>query len=147
MDFPLINGRRYSFASVILKINGRQVVGVKEVSYNWKIDRAKVRGTNIQPLGMTRGEYDCEGSLTFYKEDYDELIANLGDGYGEAVFDIAVSYADVGQPTVTDELRGCSLGGAEKSPSQGTDALEVKCDLSITYILENGRKALRGMRV
>ncbi len=143
----MINGRRYSFASVKLKVAGREYVGVKEVSYNWKIERSKVRGANIQPLGMTRGEYDCEGSITFYKEEYDELIAALGNGYGEAVFDVSVTYADVGQPTVTDELRGCSLAGGEKSPSQGTDALEVKCDLSVSYILENGKKALRGMRV
>jgi hypothetical protein len=147
MDFPLINGRRYSYASVKIRVGGTEYTGVKEISYSWSIERSKVRGVGIQPLGMTRGEYDCEGSITLYREDYDELITSLGNGYAEAIFTIAVSYADEGQSTVTDELRGCSLAGAEKSPSQGTDALEVSCDLSIAYILENGKKPLVGMKV
>jgi hypothetical protein len=147
MDFPLINGRRYSFASCRLRIGGREITGFKEISYTHSMERTKVRGVGAQPLGMTRGEYEAEGSVVLYREDWDELRDALGDGFMESIFDIAVSYADEGQTTKTDELRGCSFASNEKNPSQGTDALEVSLDLDVTYILENGKKPLRNMRV
>lgn len=147
MDYPMINGLRYSWASARIQFDGQEYVDIKDITYSHTMDRGEVRGAGPQLLGFTRGEYKAEGSVTFLKEGYDELIAAFGDGYLEKPFNISVSYADVGQPTVTDELVGCRLGKAEKNPSQGTDALEVSCDLHITYLIENGKKPLNQMRL
>lgn len=146
MDYPMINGLRYSWASARFQFDGNEYVDIKEITYSHTIDRGDVRGSGPQLLGFTRGEYKAEGSVTFLKEGYDALLQAFGNGYLERVFDVAVSYAEEGQPTVTDQLVGCRLGKAEKNPSQGTDALEVSCDLHITYILENGKKPLNNMR-
>ena len=107
MDYPMINGLRYSWASVRIQADGNEYVDIKDITYSHTIDRGEVRGSGPQLLGFTRGEYKAEGSITFLKEGYDALIAAFGDGYLEHVFDIAVSYADEGQPTVTDQLVGC----------------------------------------
>ena len=146
MDYPLINGLRYSWASVAIKLDSANQLGIKEISYSHSVDRGEVRGVGPQVIGHTRGEYKAEGSITFLKEEYDAFVAKNGDGYMEKVFDISVSYAEIGNATVTDQLVGCRLSKAEKSPSAGTDALEVSCDLTILYLIENGKKPLVNMK-
>ncbi len=147
MDFPLINGHRFSWASVALKVDGAEVVHVKEISYTHKLEAGMVRGTGAQVAGRTRGEYSAEGSMTLLREGWDELRIALGDGYLEKSFPIIVSYAEDGQAVVTDELVGARITSVENSPSQGSDGLEVSLELSLLYVLENGKKPLRNMRL
>lgn len=143
--FPLINGRRFSFASLDCRVRGIPVVGIKELSYSDKLEPGAVRGTKAQSLGRTLGDYECDGSITIYREEFDALVAELGDGYGGIAFDITAHYADEGQPTSTDEVRGCRIKNVENNPSQGTDPLEVKLDLDVMYILRNGKCLLPGL--
>lgn len=147
MDFPLINGHRYSWASASFKGDGSEIVHIKELSYTHKLEPGMVRGTGSQVAGRTRGEYSAEGSMTLLREGWDALRDQFGDGYLEKSFALVVSYADDGQPIVTDELVGVRITSVENSPSQGTDGLEVSLELSILYVLENGKKPLRNMRL
>lgn len=147
MDFPLINGHRYSWASASFDIDDSEVVNIKELTYSHQLEPGQVRGTGPQVAGMTRGEYSAEGSMVLLREGWDELRAKMGDGYMEKYFRIVVSYAEEGQPVQTDELVGCRITSVENSPSQGTDGLETSIDLAITYILENGVKPVRDMRL
>lgn len=144
-QYPLINGRRYSFASIDFRMKGIAVVGVKEITYSDKLEPAKVKGTKAQPLGRTLGDYEPEASVTMYREEFDELVAQLGDGYGGIAFDLVCHYADEGAPTSTDEVRGCRIKSVENQHSQGTDGLEVKLELDCMYILRNGKCLLPGL--
>lgn len=146
MDYPLINGNRYSWASVRIRVGSTEYMDVTEISYSHTMERGTVRGVGAQKLGMTRGEYDAEASITFLKEGFDQLVEALGEGYMEIPFDVAVTYADEGQDTNTDQLVGCRISSIEKNPSQGTDGLTVSCELDVQYIIENGVKPLRNMR-
>lgn len=147
MDFPLINGHRFSWASISFDIDGSDIIHIKEISYTSSMETADVRGTGPQKAGTTRGEYNAEGSMTLLAEGWNELRARLGNGYMERRFRLIVSYAEVGQDVQTDELVGCRITSVEKGGSQGTDALEVSLELNITYILENGVQPLLGMRL
>lgn len=147
MDFPLINGHRYSWASIELDIDGADQLQFKEISYSHTLEPGDVRGQGPQVAGTTRGEYSAEGSVTFLKEGHDELIERFGDGYFEKRFNVTVNYAEEGQPVTTDRLVGCRLKASEKSGSQGTDGLEVTAPLHVTYITENGKKPLSNMRL
>jgi len=145
MDYPLINGHRYSYASIELDRNGKKFYGHKEISYSQDLEPGEVRGAHAQLLGRTKGELKAEGSLTTYLEEWQELLDSLGDGYMEQAFDITVSYAEDGRPTVTDKLRGCRIKKVEESHSQGTDGLTMKIDLHILWIEYGGRKPLQKM--
>jgi hypothetical protein len=148
IEFPKINGHRYSWASVTIKSSvGMELIHIKEISYSHKLEPGLVRGTGAQPSGRTRGEYEAEGSFVLQREQWDEYRNKLGDGYMETAVDISVSYAEDGSPVVTDELKGVRITSVENGPSQGTDALEVSCDLSIMYVLEGGKKPLKRMRL
>lgn len=143
---PLVNGNRYDFASIELRIRGQIFTGFKEISYSHKLEPGEVRGSAAQPIARTRGEYSAEGSLTLYRQEYDELVAVLGDGFMETEFEGTVTHAERGQPTITDRLVGVRIKSDDSSYSQGADALEVKLDLSIMYLLKNGKSPLLNLR-
>jgi hypothetical protein len=146
IESPLINGDRYDFASIIAHINGGLVLGVKEISYKNSKERGEVRGTSPQKLARTRGQYKCEASATLYRREFDELITQLGDGYMEIVFPITVSYANDGQPLVTDTIVGCTINEDDHSNSSGTDPTEVKLTFDPMYILIKGIAPIKGLR-
>lgn len=145
MEYPLINGHRYSYASIELDVEGKRFYGHKEISYSQELEPGEVRGAHSQILGRTKGELKPEASLTTYEEEWKEILDALGDGYMEKSLNVTVSYAESGRPTITDKLIGVRIKKVEKSHSQGGDALEVKLDLHPMWIEYNGKKPLKKM--
>jgi hypothetical protein len=145
VDTPLINGNRYSFASIELNVAGRRFIGFSEINYSDNLEPGEVRGAHAQPLGHTQGDYSSEASITMYEEEFNELLDVLGDNFRSARFSVVVSYADEGQKVVTDEIVGCHIGQIEKSRSQGTDGLGVPVTLHPHFIKWNGRNPLPRM--
>lgn len=144
--YPLINGVRYSFASIEADVAGRTVLGMKEIAYTETLEPGEVRGTGSQLLGRTAGDYSVEPSMTMYREEWDDLLDALGEGYLRKSFDVKVTYADEGAPTKTDRLVGCRIKSVEQSNSQGTDALEVKLDLHCMYLVRDERAGIPNLR-
>lgn len=144
--YPFINGHRFDWSSVIITIDGIPYTGVKSITYRQTMTPGLVRGTRAQVTGRTRGQYECEGSLEMYKEDFQLMITALSQlgtrGYMEASFQTMVQYSSGVLATVTDTLAGCRLSSDEDSQSESPDGMVVSCDLSIMYILRNGLSAL-----
>lgn len=145
-NYPLINRRRYSHNNNRFKINGVLFMGLKEINYKHKLDPGEARGTSPQVLGTSRGEYKAEGDCTLYREEADELIITLGDGWMEKQNYLEMSYREEGMPFRTDGLYGVRFIGTDKK-SSGKDPNEVKFDLHIMYIIENGVKPLKDMLI
>lgn len=143
IDYPLINGIRHEWSSCEIKLGGVVYVGVKEVSYSDKLEPTKVYGAHAQPIGRTRGVYSCEGSITLYLAEANELRRALGPGYKEVSFDIVASYSEDELEAITDELVGCRIKGEDHSASQGADALVRKFDLDIMLVRWNGIESLK----
>lgn len=141
MDYPLVNGTRHEWTSIEIKVKGQIVLGVKELSYNDKLEPTKVYGVHAQPLGRTRGVYSAEASITLLLDEANTLIQTLGDGFKEQVFDITCAYSE-GSSTITDEIIGCRIKGLDQSLSQGSDATARKFDLDVMYIVWNGKESL-----
>jgi hypothetical protein len=147
MDAPLINGKRFSFSCIKLKVRSKDRVGVKSLDYDDELEEGEMRGTGPELLGTTEGDYKATGSITFFKKEFDLLIEEMGDGFYQERFDIVVfREADPGDGVSKDELIGCRLKKAASGDAQGADPSEVKCDLSIFYILRNGNTPVKNMR-
>lgn len=145
---PLINGNRYDWSSVVVKINGEEFGGIKEINYSQSLEPGEMRGTRAQVTGRGRGKYNAEGDITFYDSDFYVVAAALdklggGDGAGspgpagmmEVSFDITVSRAEAVLGTVTDVLQGCRLKKIAPGGSEGGDLMVVKCDLHVMALL------------
>lgn len=143
-DYPLINGHKYDFSSISIDLGsqGGIVVGIKEITFSHSLEPGIVRGTRAEKLARTRGEYDAEGSIVFYAGEHEEFVAALSQnnsvGYMEQSFDITLSYSTPNQPTMSVKLFGCRITSEEGGGSQGTDPLEVSCDLNIMRVQTNG---------
>jgi hypothetical protein len=140
--YPQINGIRYDFSTIEANLDGQIFNGIREVTYRHELTPGELSGTRAQLIGRTRGKYRPEGSLTFYKLEYQDFIRRLAarGGYMEVSFDVVVNYqpSPTSADIVTDVLKGCRIKNAENSHSEGEEALIVKADLHIMYILESG---------
>lgn len=143
MEQPLINGHRYDFSSIELTVKGKKYTGFSEITYNQELDRSYVYGAHSQPVGRTRGQLNMEASISMFKEEYYELLAQLGSGYMEVPFDISVVYADNGSRTKNDRLLGCVINGEENSHSAGNENLTVSLTISPMIIAPDGKRPLK----
>lgn len=143
MQYPLVNGHRFSFASAEIRYNGARLMGITSIDYKNTLEAGEARGNHAIRYGTTQGELKSDGSMEMLKEEADEFIRQLGDGYLEKRFQIVVSYAEEGQQTKVDTLVNVRLGEDAQSHSQGTDALKVKFTLNMDYVLRNGKSPVK----
>jgi len=139
VPYPLINGVRFDFSSVEIALGPRIFNGVKEITYKHSLSPGMMSGTRAAVNGRTRGKYEPEASITFYKSEYQEFIRALGPNYMLAEWTAVVNYQELpALEIVTDTLVACRLKSAENSHSEGEEALVVKCDLTLLKVLESG---------
>lgn len=144
---PFINGMRYDFSSIKFMIGGTRYYEVQDISYKDTLAPGSVRGAGAVRRGRTRGVYDAEGSLTLYKQEWENLATDLvalsvGQlGFGEQDFKILCIYSEgISNPAIiTDILEGVRIKSPDNSHKEGGDALVVKLDLDIMRIFHNGK--------
>jgi hypothetical protein len=136
---PLINGFRYQFSNIEIDIDGDVITEVTSIDYEHKLEPGETRGTgSVYATGRTTGEYTASGKIELPIHVAAALRARLGKGYLRKPFPITVSYADEGQPVITDRLFDCRMTGESNSHSNGTDGLVESIDLHIMRVQKNG---------
>lgn len=132
--YPLINGKRFDFSSIIGKIFGKQYLGIKEISYDLEMAPGEVYGTSAQKIGRTRGQAKPSGSISVYREEFADLVGLLGGtGFMEVSFPILVTFQE-GAIVQSDTLIGARIKKVSNSFSSSADALMAKCDLDLMDI-------------
>lgn len=139
LTYPTVNGVRYSFSDVSIKVAEKAFLGVKSINYKWTMKPAMVQGTHPAPLGQTRGVVEFDGSIELYQDEVNALRDALGDGFAEVEFSVYVSY-DNGKRVVTDEIHNCRLADEDTSGSPGADATSRKFTLSFTDLILDGKR-------
>lgn len=138
IEYPLVNGVRHSFASIELKLNGQIFVGFKSINYNRTRTRSKPRGNHPDPLGKTRGENEYTADCEVYLAEWNLFQELLGDGYGDVIFEVQVTYTENGFDSIQDRIIGCTVDSTDASNGQGPDASVRKFDLNPIKIKFNG---------
>lgn len=137
MPFPLINGSYYSYSNIELKIGAAAellIAGVKSINYKDNLGRVKVRGTAMQPLGLTQGRYEANGDIEMYLDAFCLMIGLLGPGWRQMPVYANVTYGPnpgLGIPIVADVIPGFYLGEVDGSHSEGEEALTRKFTMHI----------------
>jgi hypothetical protein len=141
IQYPLINGHRYSFASIEARFNGIPIIGFKSLNYSDELAPGEVYGSRPQLLGATRGKQKASADFEMYRLEFEALKATLGIGgvgFGEQKFDIVAQYAELGQPVITDTVVGFRIQKVEFSNADGTDAIVAKVTGFPLRVLFNG---------
>lgn len=139
LEYPLINGLRYDWSSIELRIRGRRRKGFTEVSYTTSREHGKPGGAGDRRAGRTRGQVSDEASVTMLAEDARKLLAELGQNFGTRPFDIVVSYSE-GIRTHTDTIRGACIKSVGNAHQRGSDGLVIRLDLDPMEILIDGKR-------
>lgn len=147
VEYPNINGIEPSYCDIRMQIGpGVRLVGVKSLNYKDNGEIPKVRGLAANDIGRTIGKNSPEGDVEMLLSEWNKLLpiltVNGTIGYSQFIIPaISVSIAVPGSAalTTTDSLVSVRFFNAEKSFSEGTDALMVKASMSIMRILHGGR--------
>lgn len=140
MIFPNPLGAFYSYSNIELSVNGLIFAGVKAINYKDTLGRQFVRGTAMQPLGMTQGRYEAHGDIEMYLEGFALLVTTLGPGWRSTPLTATINYgpnlAMLPLPFITDVIPAFWLGEVDASQSESEDALSRKFTMHIpTQIL------------
>ena len=143
LAYPLINGVRYSFASIEAFIDDVPVLGIASLNYSSKLAPGIVRGTSPVKLGRTIGEEDHTCDFEMYRLEWNFLLARLAaqglGGFGAAAFSIQVNYAESPlAPVTTDQIIGNRVTEAAANNQKGSDPTMVKLTTDVMTVLWNG---------
>jgi hypothetical protein len=143
----LINGHRWDFASVTLRVNVPTptiLTLVASINYEDALTPTALRGTSAMKLGRTRGQYEANGSMSIYAEEFRVLMRALaamppaGGGFMEKSFEIGISYGEEFSVPANDELQGVRIVRVNNQNQQGGDPLYIDVDLDIMSVLRDG---------
>jgi hypothetical protein len=144
MNAVLINGRRYSFASIefsILKPDGSAAsfIDIDAISYSDQLTIEFVPGTSQAPVGWTSGVYEPQdGSFSVAKSSFQSgIVEAIGNGWMGANVKFTVNYADEGEPLTSDEVIA-RLTGANDDHSAGPTHLKTEVTFKPILIKRNG---------
>lgn len=144
IEYPEINGHRFSFASIEATFNGLSILGIVSINYSPELTPGKVYGSAPQKIGRTRGKEDSSCDFEMLRLEYENLVESItqsGLAYGEAAFDIIVQYSELPtSPVLTDTVLGFRIGKPDLQNQDGTDPSTVKVTGDPMRVLINGRQ-------
>jgi len=142
-----VNGNAYSFQSLKVEVDSQLFERVVSISYDHSLEPEELRGVGPKAIDVTTGVYKTSGELSMYLGDWKDFRAMLAGaagpgGYMQKVFDVSVTYAEEGESTMTDVLRGCRVKQVGRTYRSGNSALMVDVKLYVKEILEDNLLAV-----
>jgi hypothetical protein len=144
-DTFYLNGTAYSWASVLLYVDGiprRRFTGVK---FSEKMERVKTAGAKRsgKPFAMSFGQYKLESlSITMLPEEnlwLRQYLAAKGGGnsVSRASFTLTIQLSEDGN-AITATFDTCKYGGMDQGMKEGAEITEVEVPLDALSMDLNG---------
>lgn len=150
VQFPLVNGKAHSFASITAKADTESgeesFSAIQSINYKSSKTHGVVRGNSQNVLGRTRGQREYTADMEVLRIEWesfrDKLMEGKGPevGFGDIPFTIQVQYQEEGLPTYTDSIEQCLIDDLDASNTQGTDPTKIKLTLNPGKIKHNGKE-------
>ena len=130
--------REYEWADVTVVMAGRDVTGIRGVSYTSEQEKEALYAKGNKPHGIQRGNKSYTGSIRLLQSEYDALNAAAHGDALNVSFNIVVSYGNPANGDVikTDLLRGVELTSKPKSLNQNDKFMEIELPLIMLDIQE-----------
>ncbi len=136
MATPLINGVNYSYGNIKMILFGVPVVGITKISYNKKQTKENNYGLGYQPVSRGYGNYEYEGSIEMYVDEWKRIIAAAPSRDPLAIppFDISIVYGGNSVAADKDVLRAVEFLEDPLDASQGDTKLLVTIPIILAGI-------------
>lgn len=133
-----MNTREYEWADVTVVVAGRDVTGIRGVSYTSDQEKEALYAKGNKPHGIQRGNKSYSGSIRLLQSEYDALNAAAGGDVLNVSFDIVVCYGNPSQGDVihTDLLKGVEITSKPKSLNQNDKFMEIELPLVMLDVIE-----------
>ena len=133
--------REYEWSDVTVVMAGRDVTGIRGVSYTSSQEKEALYAKGNKPHGVQRGNKSYEGAIRLLQSEYDALNAAAGGDALNASFNIIVAYGNPtkGDVIKTDLLMGCEITSKPKSLNQNDKFMEIELPLIMLDVKENYR--------
>lgn len=76
----IINGVNYSWGNLSVVLYGNIVIGITKISYKAKQNKENRYGWGYQPTSRGYGNYEYEGSMELYTDEWKKIIAAAPNG-------------------------------------------------------------------
>ena len=138
LQYPQVNGAKYSFCSLEFKLAGGPTIsgGVKSINYKDNHEIGKIWGNSPTLMGTTRGRNESTGDIELYADAADALLDIISlsgsRGYSETRFTFTIGYAEMYSGLVTsDVLPNVRFHSLETSGSEGVEAITKKLQMQM----------------
>ena len=135
----MINTREYEWADVTVVVAGRDVIGIRGVSYTAEQEKEALYAKGNKPHGIQRGNKAYSGSLRLLQSEYDALNAAAGGDVLNVSFDVVVSYGNPSKGDIvhTDLLKGVEITSKPKTLNQNDKFMEIELPLVMLDVIED----------
>ncbi|GAB6173278.1 MAG: hypothetical protein QMC95_06540 [Desulfitobacteriaceae bacterium] len=138
----MINGKVYDWESVTISLPTGVVIGIDSVEYKDSKEKEMVYGKGAMPVGRGEGNYKAEGKITLLRDEYQNLLdycKMIGKSfYKIPPFPITASYANDGEKTRVDVVKGVTFTERSQSMKQGDKSLTKELSFIAEKIVEDG---------
>lgn len=133
---PLINGKSYEWADIILNLLGVPVIGVTAIQYGDKQDMKNIYGAGNRPVSRAYGNIETTAKITLLMEEVEAIqnVAPKGNIMAIPEFNIVVVYLDPQLVTKTHTLRNVRFTGNQRDIKQGDTSIAVEMDLILSHV-------------
>ena len=134
-----MNTREYEWADVTVVVAGRDVTGIRGVSYTAEQEKEALYAKGNKPHGIQRGNKAYTGSLRLLQSEYDALNAAAGGDVLNVSFDVVVSYGNPSKGDIvhTDLLKGVEITSKPKTLNQNDKFMEIELPLVMLDVVED----------
>lgn len=133
---PLINGREYGWADIVVNIAGVPLTGIRSIKYGEEMEKENVYGAGRHPVSRGYGRVKTTASITLLSGTVMALRAKAPKGqlHRIAPFPIVVSYQPEAGPMVTHVLKNCEFTKNEFDWKEGDMYKEIELPLIVSHI-------------
>ena len=135
----MFDTREYEWADVTVVIAGRDITGIRGVSYTKSQEKEALYAKGNKPHGIQRGNKTYEGSIRILQSELDALNLMAGGDVLDINFNIVVSYGNPSRGDVvkTDLLVGAEFTSAPKSLNQNDKFMEIELPIVMLDVIND----------
>ena len=135
----MFDTREYEWADVTVVMAGRDVTGIRGVSYTASQEKEALYAKGNKPHGIQRGNKSYEGSIRILQSELAALAAAAGGDVLDVSFNILVSYGNPSKGDVikTDLLSGVEITSVPKGLNQNDIFMEIERPLVMLDVIED----------